>query len=568
MSSVATQPELSIVRGAPLPLPCSLRDFHGFHAGSTILVCGCGKSLSEIANPEQFLTIGVNDVGRLFQPDYLVVLNPKEQFRGDRFRFVESSRAKAIFTQLKLAIPHPHIVPIRLGKMGGVDFADPTCLHYTRNSPYLALCLAVHMGATRIGLIGVDFTEDHFFARTGQHPLSRQFPQIDREYKRLYESCRQKGIEVFNLSEGSRLTALPKMAPEEFSGKKPVLPITVVPPKRKIFFVNYKFLSCGNVFASGLTHAAAELGCKHEIAQWDDAALATKIRRFFPDLLFVVHGRRFAQKWGSAFRDLRSAVWLLDEPYEVDDTSQYSRLFDHVFLNDAQTVNRHHNARYLPVCYDPEQHFTVPTRDRKYAVGFVGGFNPRREQVLQVLASRGLLSYVVGGPWRSPSLHALALSSNMPPEQIADLYRDTRVVINVFRSQHHFNRQRIAATAPNPRIYEAIACGALVISESRPELHSLCPELPLFRDTDELVTLLERFLADENHREQVLNACRKSFCSSTYASRLRQVLQVVFPNDRQPDLSTPNSTLASSGEEIIPMPASASTDRPCPRTAF
>lgn len=161
-------------------LPRELSGFRRLHAGETILVCGCGSSLSQIVSPERYITIGVNDVGRLFQPDYLVVLNPRQQFRADRFRYVEESRARAVFTQLELNIRHPHVVRIRLGKYAGADFSDPNCLHYTRNSPYLALCLAIHMGAKRIGLIGVDFTNDHFFAKTGQHPLAREFARLIR----------------------------------------------------------------------------------------------------------------------------------------------------------------------------------------------------------------------------------------------------------------------------------------------------------------------------------------------------------------------------------------------------
>ena len=34
-----------------------------------MLVCGCGESLNELEHPEQFLTIGVNGVGRRVQPD-------------------------------------------------------------------------------------------------------------------------------------------------------------------------------------------------------------------------------------------------------------------------------------------------------------------------------------------------------------------------------------------------------------------------------------------------------------------------------------------------------------------
>lgn len=217
--------------GYGCPLPRTLAEFRGFHAGEAILVCGCGTSLNQVVSPERCITIGVNDVGRMFQPDYLVVLNPKDQFHGDRFRYVEESRAKAIFTQLKLGVRHPHIVQIRLGKFGGVDFSNPNCLHYTRNSPYLAMCLAIHVGAKRIGLIGVDFTNDHFFAHTGQHPLTRQFVQIDQEYKRLYDACCRQGIEVYNLSACSRLTALPRMSFEEFVSRER--------PKQSLNIVSY-----------------------------------------------------------------------------------------------------------------------------------------------------------------------------------------------------------------------------------------------------------------------------------------------------------------------------------------
>ena len=47
----------------------------------TVLVCGCGESLNELEHPERFVTIRVNDVGRRFQPDYLVVVNPRSRSR-------------------------------------------------------------------------------------------------------------------------------------------------------------------------------------------------------------------------------------------------------------------------------------------------------------------------------------------------------------------------------------------------------------------------------------------------------------------------------------------------------
>ena len=506
-------------------LPRAFRDFRGFHAGETILVCGCGASLSQIVAPERTITIGVNDVGRMFDPDYLMVLNPPSQFDPDRFRHVQRSRAKAVFTQLDLGIDHPHIVRFRLGRRGGADLSDPDVLPYTRNSPYPALCLAIHMGARRIGLIGVDFTDHHFFALTGKHVLAGEFAQIDQEYRNLYEKCSRLGVEIVNLSRESRLTAFPKMPRQEFlQGSREPLNCR----GRKIFFVNYQFLSCGTVFRDGLANAADELGLEWRAGGWDDEQLRAEVQAFQPDLLFVVHGRKFSARWKRELQDCTSAVWLLDEPYEVDDTRGFSRLFQTVFVNDPATLSRHQNAHYLPVCYDPKTHTYVPADDRPRPVGFIGGTNPRREDALGKLARRGLLTYVAGGPWSDPALRAVCLSPNIPAAETARLYRETRIVVNIFRSQHHYNRDGIAAVSLNPRVYEALACGALVISEHRPEIDTVCPELPVFRTPQEMEWQIERFLHDPDLYARVRKACIRRLAGHTYAQRLASVVTTVL----------------------------------------
>lgn len=193
-----------------------LSSFQNQHQNDSIIVCGCGESLNDLENSERFITIGVNDVGRKFQPNYLLVVNPRQQFKGDRFRFVENSRAEYIFTQLDLGLKGKNVVKFKLGAFDGTDFSNKNVLHYTNNSPYIALHLAILMGAKRIGLIGVDFTDNHFFAQTGAHPLSRQFEKINEQYCKLSRAAKAHGIEIYNLSKISRLTAFPKISAADF----------------------------------------------------------------------------------------------------------------------------------------------------------------------------------------------------------------------------------------------------------------------------------------------------------------------------------------------------------------
>ena len=180
----------------------------------TVLVCGCGVSLKEFAPEElsRFTTIGVNDVGRYFDPDFLLVLNRKSQFQADRFHYIQNSRAKHLVTHLDLEVAHPCEIRFRLGKKNGTDLGTKGVLPYTRNSPFVAIGLALQLGARQIGLIGVDFTDDHFFAKTGEHVLSKTLGQINQEFGNLNEECLRRGVRVYNLSKGSQVTAFQKVS--------------------------------------------------------------------------------------------------------------------------------------------------------------------------------------------------------------------------------------------------------------------------------------------------------------------------------------------------------------------
>ncbi len=292
----------------------------------------------------------------------------------------------------------------------------------------------------------------------------------------------------------------------------------------RVFGVDYQFLSCGDVFTRGLVHAAEDLGVEYQHAPWDVSDLPARVRSFAPDLLLVVHGRRF-QQWGPRVTAPTSAVWLLDDPYEVDDTAAWSARFDRVFVNDPSTLHRHAHASYLPTCYDPHVH-APGNEPRLRAVGFIGGANPTRDRYLAALARNGLLTYVVGGPFGDASVQAKCLARTIVPRDTAALYQQTRIVINVFRERHHWNRDNLRATSLNPRVYEALACGALVVSESRAEVASLVPELPTFGSVEECVSIVTALLGDPNAAEAIRVRCMERLAPHTYAARLQTVLDV------------------------------------------
>jgi hypothetical protein len=297
----------------------------------------------------------------------------------------------------------------------------------------------------------------------------------------------------------------------------------------RIFGVDFRFHSAGDVFTHGLAYAATALGLPYAHADVDDPSLASQVEAFAPELVIVVHGRRMATRYRPILKRWPSAVWLLDEPYETDETQKWSHLYTHVFVNDPATVGDHPHAAVVPTCFDPGVHFAGTSR-RPYRVGFIGGTNATREMYLVALGDRVDL---LVGEFRHPALARRARAKTVRPAEAADLYRQTRIVLNVFRDVHHYNRRHVAATALNPRIYEATACGALVVSDARPACALEAPSVPTFTTAAECVALVDTYLADPAARAARLAYCRRELAGATYAARLRTMLDVVAARARE-----------------------------------
>lgn len=196
-----------------------LREFSGIHKDGKIVVCGCGMSLLGFKDHHQdFITIGVNDVSALFDPTYLLVTDHSGRFVGaERQNRVMKSKAKHLFTCAK-GWRHNSLVHFDLGNRSLGNLDHPDRLDHYLNSPYAAVNLAYKMGATHIGLIGVDFTDGHFYnPKDGKHPLikSNYLAKLNSAYQVLATELQKRGTTLVNLSQVSNL-ALRKISLEEF----------------------------------------------------------------------------------------------------------------------------------------------------------------------------------------------------------------------------------------------------------------------------------------------------------------------------------------------------------------
>lgn len=197
----------------------SLKDFGQPHVGEKIIVCGCGTSLLSFAQiADQYTTIGVNDVPALFTPTYLLVTDSPLRFIGKRKDIVMQSKCKYFFTCVS-GWRHSNLVHFELGTRELSSLDKKNHLDHYLNSPYAAVCLAHRLGAKHIGLIGVDFTDGHFYnPKDGPHNIvkTRHLKKVNAAYQKLRAELERREVSLHNLNYASNLE-IPKITIEQFN---------------------------------------------------------------------------------------------------------------------------------------------------------------------------------------------------------------------------------------------------------------------------------------------------------------------------------------------------------------
>jgi hypothetical protein len=193
---------------------------------------------------------------------------------------------------------------------------------------------------------------------------------------------------------------------------------------------------------------------------------------------------------------------------------RWSSLFDHVAVFHPGYEKRfrqggHPGAFLLPHAVRREL-FEQLELPREFEVGWVGTahgeFYQKRQEWIPKLANLFRMN-----DWkRTYSL-----------EGVAEVYRRSRVVVNIGRDDFPQDA--------NMRAFEVLASGALLVTSLPSELTDLGFEEGVhfagFRQYEDLLTLVKRFLGDEPARSRIANAGReKVLREHTYDRRVDQIL--------------------------------------------
>lgn len=262
--------------------------------------------------------------------------------------------------------------------------------------------------------------------------------------------------------------------------------------------------------------------------------MARQWREFKPDLIFFTGAFFVTHPFYEAAAALSPrpiiAAWDGDSQAREEWAKPFAPFLDVLFSSDKRVIAEHggnfRRVEYLPFAANPEVHKDAGlTRDN--ALYFCGAYTQKRGEYLNALA--GLPLTVRGKGWEradSQLRRTAKVKAGMlrPDEWIKDCCQHAAVV-NIHQAEH-------GSDSPmNMRVFEAPACGALLLCDKREEL----PQV--FAAGDEVLTyatpqeLKEKAQwAIDNPKEaarMALRGHRRALAEHTYRRRLESALAVI-----------------------------------------
>ena len=270
--------------------------------------------------------------------------------------------------------------------------------------------------------------------------------------------------------------------------------------------------------------------------------LVKLVGRTQPDIILVTGGHRITKRGlrNIIRKGLRVVLWTTDPPGAQDLMRTTASDYHFVFCQGTEYVEIFRglgiaDARWLPMACDPQVHRPVHlSDDEKLRVGsdvvFVGSYYPWRAEYLEQLAGFNLAVWGPGWeelPADSP-LRAFIRGAHTPPETWLKIYSASKIVLSL----HNLDpKRRFPVCQASPRVFEALACGAFVLTDGQRDVLTLFKDgehLAAFTDATDLKQKVSYFLAHPEEQIRIAAGGRQEVLEKhTYTQRIGTLLKVV-----------------------------------------
>src|ERR1700720_2958163 len=221
--------------------------------------------------------------------------------------------------------------------------------------------------------------------------------------------------------------------------------------------------------------------------------------------------------WGLASVDIPTACFQIDTYAYTRRRISWSMLFDlalvfHPGYDFKFREAGHPGVEFMPHAIDAEL-FSGSELERVYDVGWVG----QSEGPIYRARAR-----ILGG--LSKSFRMNAVERRYSAEELASIYRQSKIVVNIGRDDYPQDA--------NVRTFEAMAAGALLVTSLPSELTAIGFRDGVhfigYRDEPRITGLVRGYVADESARRTIAAAGRELVLREhTYDNRIRTLFELI-----------------------------------------
>lgn len=260
--------------------------------------------------------------------------------------------------------------------------------------------------------------------------------------------------------------------------------------------------------------------------------------KYSPDLVLVCEGELLQETALNAITrvaESKLAFWTFDDPQLIQRHLKVASWYDHCFTNSLDAVQVYkesgvQSVSYLPWGCDPSIHRRIvldDVRDAKYKtdVCLYGGFQAKRAAFLHKISDAQL--GIWGRSWdrlnQGDPLRKFWKGSIVRLNELVKMYSGTKIALNIQRPE-----TTLATTTT--RIWEATACGALLLTEKISGIDlafNVGKEVICYENSEDLREKVMFYLNNEEVREKVASD-GQTRCTRDHkvSDRLRKIVEL------------------------------------------
>lgn len=315
----------------------------------------------------------------------------------------------------------------------------------------------------------------------------------------------------------------------------------------------------GKMFEKEFGGTSREVYCRLALAGFYDFALSG-FGGEAADFILVIDGRevpwdkiKICQRYG-----IKVGLFLTDEPYDFHHTVELSKQYDIVFSNDLATIDLHKkhgnpNIHYLPTAFDEVHREFYGAKKKKYDISFVGALMKTRTDTLDAISDtlekhkffiQGISSELLpekhranSESWTEKRLIECG-SKALSIREVTEMFNYSKIVLNIHREPEWGGNDGskfpiISALSPNPRTFEAAACGAFqLVDDQRPEIRRMFNENEMveyeYGNPKDLSDKIEYYLKNQEEAKQISRrAYKRVWKEHTYTNRAKTMLELL-----------------------------------------